>query len=155
MRTVRRALPSDLPALEALEKVCFSMPWSKDELSAELALPYKRVLVGEEEGNVVGYGIFSCLFDQWEVERVGVSPDCRRSGWGRMLMEPICAELKAQEGGGTLFLEVRASNTGALALYRSLGFEQYGRRVRYYERPKEDAILMRLDGTGRNEDNKG
>ena len=141
-KMVRTACDSDLGAIAALEEACFSLPWSEETLREELALPYKRLLVGEDEGKVVAYGIFSCLFDQWEVERIGVLPACRRQGWGQAILKEVLSALEKE--GGELFLEVRASNGGARSLYDSLGFEEYGLRKGYYDRPKEDAVLLRL-----------
>jgi len=144
-KTVRMACDSDVGAVAGLEEICFSLPWSEETLRGELALPYKRLLVGEEEGKIVAYGIFSCLFDQWEVERIGVLPTCRRQGWGQAILKEVISALGKE--GGELFLEVRASNDGARSLYLSLGFEEYGLRKGYYDRPKEDAVLLRLSAS--------
>jgi [ribosomal protein S18]-alanine N-acetyltransferase len=78
-----------------------------------------------------------------ELEMIGVSATHRRRGLALELFASLRAELR-RAGVREIYLEVRASNRPALALYRALGFEQTGLRPRYYSHPQEDAVLMRL-----------
>ena len=75
---------------------------------------------------------------------LAVRPEARRQGLGRRLMEALWARLM-ELGDESLTLEVRASNTPAIALYEGLGFVQVGRRPRYYEKPREDALILRKE----------
>ena len=72
-----------------------------------------------------------------------VAPAARRQGVGRALLEQSLAALKA-EGACSCFLEARASNAPALALYGRLGFARVGLRRGFYRAPAEDAVLMAM-----------
>ena len=75
---------------------------------------------------------------------LAVAPDCRRWGIGEALVRELLRRLDAQ-GIRSLSLEVRVSNESAQALYRKLGFAPVGRRPRYYEKPREDALILRKE----------
>jgi [ribosomal protein S18]-alanine N-acetyltransferase len=92
----------------------------------------------------VGFTVASIVPPQAELETIVVAPAARRNGVGVALMRAMIEELKTP-GATEVTLEVRASNRPALALYRSLGFLEVGRRSGYYVDPIEDAALMRLD----------
>jgi ribosomal protein S18 acetylase RimI-like enzyme len=88
---------------------------------------------------VVGFLVYRpAEAGEGEILNLGVDPAARRHGIARALIERACGDT-----GPPVYLEVRASNYGAIAFYRRLGFEEAGRRVRYYSRPAEDAIVMR------------
>ena len=92
------------------------------------------------DGMLLGYGGISLVADEAEIITVAVSPACRRQGIARALMEHmlrLAADVRA-----TVYLEVRASNTPARELYRTLGFTETGVRKNYYTSPREDAVLM-------------
>ena len=72
---------------------------------------------------------------------IAVAEHCRRRGIARMLVEELIRRLDAYQ----LSLEVRASNSPAIALYESLGFTQVGLRKNYYRKPKEDALILRKE----------
>lgn len=91
----------------------------------------------------VGFAIACLVGPQAELETIVVAPGVRRSGLGAALMRAMVEQLKTF-GATEVTLEVRASNQAAGALYRSLGFDQSGRRPGYYADPVEDAVLMRL-----------
>lgn len=110
--------------------------WSKDLWQA--FFQRRRALLWMAEG---GFVLLTLHADEAEVMKLGVEPDKRRRGMGRTLMQ--LAEGRLKELGVKLaFLEVRASNETAQALYRSLGYQQAGIRRGYYQHPKEDAILF-------------
>jgi ribosomal-protein-alanine acetyltransferase len=81
--------------------------------------------------------------NEWELENVVVAENARRRGIGSLLSGELIDYVK-RTGGSAIFLEVRESNHSARALYRKMGFEQAGRRSRYYSNPPEDAILYRI-----------
>ncbi len=135
--------PRDVAAVAALEVACNPSPWS-----AEALAPYaeggdsKSGLVAELEGSVVGYLIASRAADEAEILQLGVAPSHRRRGIARILLRELFARLKAS-GTGAVYLEVRAGNAAALALYASLGFVEAGVRKGYYEANAENAVLLK------------
>lgn len=92
---------------------------------------------------VVGFAVASVLLPQAEIETVAVTPGGQRRGTGRKLLAALLDELKRLEVTEVL-LEARISNSPALGLYRSFGFQQTAVRPRYYADPQEDAVLMAL-----------
>ena len=133
-----------VPAVAALEKQCFSLPWSEQSVSGELSNPLSLWLVAEENGTLLGYVGSQTAAGESDMMNIAVVPEARRRGIARQL---VLALLDALAGSGStaLTLEVRASNEPAVALYRSLGFLQVGRRPGYYMRPREDALIFRKE----------
>lgn len=84
------------------------------------------------------FALYSWVGDEAELIKLAVSPFHRRQGLGSLLLEAGMDELRAR-GIQRLLLEVRASNQGAQALYRALGFHTIGIRKDYYQTPREDA----------------
>lgn len=91
-------------------------------------------------GTLLGYGGISLVADEAEIITVAVSPAHRRQGIAQALMEHMLR--LAADASASVYLEVRASNTPAIELYRSLGFAGTGVRKNYYTSPREDAVLM-------------
>jgi ribosomal-protein-alanine N-acetyltransferase len=139
---IREAAEADLDALEALERACFSLPWTREQLRAELPDERHEFLVAASaEGELLGYIGMMSVLDEGYISNVAVAPGLRRRGVGRALVREM---LRRAEARGLAFvtLEVRAHNEGAIALYASEGFGPVGLRRAYYERPREDALLM-------------
>ena len=132
-----------LDEVAALERVCFSDPWSRNMLAEELdnAMSAYLVALDKEDGSVVGYAGLLVVVDEGYITNVAVRPESRRAGVAGALLDVF---IDFAEGSSLAFLtlEVRASNYGAIALYGSRGFRGVGRRTNYYEHPKEDAIIM-------------
>lgn len=151
---VRRCVPADIERMAAIERVSFSDPWSFETLSAAYALRHMHVLVAEESGRaggqggaapvLVGYVLALVMADEGEIADVAVAPEARRRGVARALLQQVILDM-VEDGVSKLYLEVRESNAAARGLYRSLDFEQVGRRQNYYQRPSEDALLLRRD----------
>lgn len=99
-------------------------------------------LVAEERGVVAGYVVAQWAADEGEILNLGVAPGHRRRGVGRALVEAMLARCGAR-GVRAVYLEVREANTGARRLYERLGFREVARRARYYQRPVEDAVILR------------
>ena len=127
-----------------LEKVCFSAPWSENSIRSELTNPLSLWLVAVEENKLLGYIGSQSVMDEADMMNVAVSPDCRRRGIARRLVEALVQAL-AQRQVSSLTLEVRATNEPAKALYEQLSFIQVGRRPNYYRNPKEDALILRKE----------
>ena len=139
---IRPMTAADVPSVAALEKLCFSDPWSVSSIASELDNPLSLWLVWEEDGAAAAYLGVQRVPPQADVMNVAVSPALRRRGIARALFAELERRLPEID---ELFLEVRASNSGAIALYRTLGFEQVGRRPNYYLDPREDALILRKE----------
>ena len=133
-----------VPQVAALEKECFSDPWSQQSVASELENPLALWLVWEEDGRVLGYVGSQTVLDETDMMNVAVSAQARRRGIAQALVEALVIQLK-QRGSRCLTLEVRASNAPAICLYEKLGFRQVGRRPNYYSHPKEDGLILRQE----------
>lgn len=140
MVTISRAQNVDMEAIAALEKRIFSDAMSVKTLAASMEKDI--FLVIRDGDHVIGYFLGQSVLDEMEVLRIAVSPEERRKGYGRKLLQAVREEAIRQEIG-QCFLEVRESNAGARSLYLSFGFSECGRRARFYRQPDEDAILMK------------
>lgn len=100
-----------------------------------------------ETGALAGFAVAASIPPEAELESIAVSSEFQRQGVARALFEAVEAALRAA-GVAALVLEVRPSNTPALALYRALGFADAGRRASYYADPEEDALVLRRELPG-------
>ncbi len=139
-----------LDEIAELERICFSVPWSRNMLAEELDNACSAFLAAVDEANrVVGYAGLMVVLDEGYITNVAVHPDFRRRGIARKLLD-VFESFAAANKLSFLTLEVRESNYGAIALYGSRGYRGVGRRKNYYEHPKEDAVIMTrsfTDGT--------
>ena len=139
------ATRADIDAVAALEVVAFADPWMRQAFEAALKERHARFRVARfPDGTLAGYLIAWFVFDEGEIANLAVVPTARRRGVARTLLEAIVAEA-TESRIVRLFLEVRESNVAARALYDSLGFAPIARRARYYRKPVEDAIVLRLE----------
>lgn len=133
--------PCHIPEIARLERLCFSHPWSEAALREELENPDAVFLVCLLNGKPAGYAGMHAPAGDCYLDNIAVFPQFRRQGLGAKLLEAL--EARAVERGGSfLTLEVRPSNREALALYRSRGYSEAGRRKNFYEDPREDALLL-------------
>jgi len=141
---IRRARVEDLPAILAIERASFTDPWSRGSFATLLEQPrvYFAVALEGVEGAVVGYTVAWFVVDEAELANLAVLPDARGNGIGAQLLKGALTA-SDERGSATMFLEVRASNHAALALYIAHGFAEVGRRTRYYRKPVEDALILR------------
>ncbi|WP_341503087.1 ribosomal protein S18-alanine N-acetyltransferase [Gallaecimonas sp. GXIMD4217] len=141
---ISTATESDLPRLLEVELTCHPFPWSEGQLASCLGPGY-RVRMFEEQGQLLGFCISQRILDESTLFNICVLPSQRGRGLGQLLLNDLIADCKGQ-GDQALFLEVRASNTAAIALYEKVGFELLDRRKDYYRsgREREDALVMRL-----------
>ncbi|HIQ68244.1 MAG TPA: ribosomal protein S18-alanine N-acetyltransferase [Candidatus Faecousia excrementigallinarum] len=127
-----------------MERQCFSDPWSEKSVASELHNPLSLWLIAEVDGVVAGYVGSQTVLDSADMMNLAVSPSFRRQGIGERLVNCLTEALK-EKGVKTLLLEVRISNEPAKELYQKLGFEMVGKRPRYYEKPREDALILRKE----------
>jgi len=132
-----------LPAIAALERQCFSDPWSVEMLRPELPDDSHEFLLAVEGEELLGYVGLMTVLDEGYLSNIAVSPEHRRQGIAEALLKALLMRARARKLA-FVTLEVRAGNTPAQTLYRKLGFTEVGVRRGYYEHPREDAVLMTL-----------
>ena len=132
-----------LDEIAALERICFSRPWSRKMLAEELENQCAAFLTALDAvtGKVVGYAGLLVVADEGYITNVAVRPEDRQKGVASQLLK-VFIDFARGNRLAFLTLEVRASNYPAIALYGSRGFRGVGRRKNYYEHPREDAIIM-------------
>ena len=128
----------------ALEKQCFSDPWSESSVASELSNPLSAWLVAMDGDVLAGYVGSQSVMGESDMMNIAVDAHYRRQGIAQALIEALVVQLK-EKGSHSLTLEVRISNQPAIALYEKLGFAQVGRRPNYYRNPKEDALILRKE----------
>ncbi len=140
--TVRPMRDEDIPAVQTIDRLAFTVPWPPGAYDHELHhSPHSRLWVAESGGQVVGFAVLWLIVDEAHIATIAVHPDFRRQGIARGLLEVLLAA--AQEAGARLAtLEVRAGNAAAQALYGEFGFQVVGRRPKYYNDNHEDALIM-------------
>ncbi|GAB3284925.1 ribosomal protein S18-alanine N-acetyltransferase [Microbacterium lacusdiani] len=145
--TIRPATLDDLGAIMALERASFPTDaWSEAMMREELAGPHGHYLVDELAGRVTGYAGLRALpgSRDADVQTIALAESARGRGRGRALLRALLEEAERRRVR-EVFLEVRADNPVAQALYASEGFAELGRRPRYYQPDDVDAVVMRLD----------
>ena len=142
---IRRAGLTDVRSLWEIEKVSFPFPWNFWCFLAEYANSKSNILVAgpppSEPWETWGYIIYWILADEMHLLNLAVHPALRRRGIARSLLTAALHQARTQ-GVGVVWLEVRPSNSAAIALYHSFGFEEIGVRPGYYTDNGEDALIF-------------
>lgn len=136
---IRRLQLTDLPQVVAIERRAFTSPWSLGMFVLELSKPHGIHIAATEGNQIRGYVVCARYDEAWHVMSIAVDPQHQRRGIGRLILEAVIA---AAGEDASFTLEVRVSNTPAIALYEALGFEGVGTRPRYYADNGEDALIM-------------
>ena len=138
---IENAQPEHIPDIAALERVCFPAdPWPEELIDRWID---RYTVAVDGNGAVTGFLVLSSVLDEGSVDNVAVAPEHRRRGIADALVADAVRCAREAELA-VLTLEVRASNDPAIRLYEKHGFREVGRRRNYYEKPREDAILMTL-----------
>jgi ribosomal-protein-alanine N-acetyltransferase len=134
---------ADIDAIVGLEAESFTNPWSRESIVWELGnSDVTRVyLLRDDTARIRAFCVCWVIFDELHINTLAVAPDYRRFGLATFLMREVMGEA-ASAGARRATLEVRASNSAALALYTGLGFHVAARRPRYYTQPEEDALIL-------------
>lgn len=140
---IRLMKEEDLGAVAQLEQTVFSVPWSEHNLRESLSRPEYLFLVSEEEGTITGYAGLLMIAGEGDVTNIAVFPEHRGRGTGSALTEALLIEGR-KRGMNAFTLEVRVGNQAAIHIYEKLGFRSEGVRKGFYEKPKEDALIMWL-----------
>ena len=132
----------DLDAVLAIERRAYAFPWTLGIFRDCLRAGYPAWVL-EQDAAVIGYGVLSVAADEAHVLNVCAAPEVQGRGHGRRLLRALVQQARGR-GAHRLFLEVRPSNPHAMALYHDEGFNEIGRRPRYYPAHdgREDAIVM-------------
>jgi len=137
---IRRLSYADLPQVIAIERRAFPTPWSLAMFVLELSKAGGVCLAAARDGELVGYLVCSRYDAVWHVMNVSVEPRQRRMGVATALLLELLERIDGPDA--RLTLEVRRSNTPAIALYERFGFRSAGVRRRYYQDNGEDALIM-------------
>lgn len=140
----REMRETDIKAVAEIEKACFSVPWTEKGLKEGLENETGRFYVAVRDGTAIGYIGANCILDEVYLNNVAVLLDYRKNSIGKALLLSLIAASEAQNAA-FVSLEVRRTNTAAIALYEGLGFTQRGVRKNFYTEPTEDALILTKD----------
>jgi len=139
---ISRLSLDDIDDLMAVEKLSFTIPWSREAFIEEITNnKFARYIVAKVNGKAIGYAGFWKVFDKGHITNVAVHPEYRRIGVGFLLVKSLI-DMAEEENITRMTLEVRKSNIPAQNLYAKFGFKVEGFRKEYYADNKEDAIIM-------------
>jgi len=144
MNNISILTPADLPRALQIENASHAFPWTEKTLASNQGERYLNLKIMQGE-QVAGFAITQVVLDEATLFNIAIDPAFQRQGLGRKLLEDVIEKLEQREIV-TLWLEVRASNSKAIALYESLGFNEVSVRRNYYPaaQGREDAIMMAL-----------
>ncbi len=141
----RPMLATDLDAVMEIEVRAYDHPWTRGILQDCLRVGYSCWLY-EQEGRIQGYGVMSVAMGEAHVLNLTVRPESQGQGIGRRLLKHFLS-LALRHNADIVMLEVRPSNTAAVALYQKMGFNEIGVRKGYYPcaQGREDALILALN----------
>ena len=142
LRSMREA---DLDVVMAIEQRAYPFPWTRGIFRDCLAAGYPAWIL-QEHGLVIGYAVISLAADEAHILNICVAPERQGHGHGRQLLRAL-VNMARHQNAARIFLEVRPSNPNAIALYHDEGFNEIGRRPRYYPARdgREDALVMAME----------
>jgi ribosomal-protein-alanine N-acetyltransferase len=136
----------DLVEVERAERLVYAHPWSIGNFHDSLVSGYQCQVARDAVGNLIGYFLLMHAPDEAHLLNITLLPSAQGCGLGRVLIEQACSVARSL-GSPAILLEVRPSNTHALAVYLHVGFVRIGVRKGYYPaaaQQREDAIVMKL-----------
>jgi len=138
--------PHDIEKILEIEEISFKAPWSQslflEELACKNAFDYVVKPAGNETDEfVIAYICSRIIGCEMSILRLAVSPKWRKLGIASWLLDK-CFIMGRNKGVTSVFLEVRDSNSAAIALYKKSGFIQIGKRYKYYSETGEDAVVL-------------
>lgn len=135
----------DVPKVSSIEEKSFTTPWSAEAFEGSVLQDNYKIIVAvsdTDDTDILGYCCFYYVVDEGEIPNVCVREDMRGKGVGTAMLSGLI-DIAESMNISSLYLEVRKSNEPAIHLYTKLGFVENGIRKGFYERPREDAIVMR------------
>ncbi len=138
--------PDDVEAVMEIELRAYEFPWSAGNFHDCLRSGYYCCVyrMGTHlNASPIGYAVMSVIAGEAQILNICIDPEMQGQGLGRRLLQHLIAEAGRREAD-TMFLEVRASNQAAFALYDSVGFNEIGQRRGYYpaQGGREDALVL-------------
>lgn len=138
---IREMSDEDIDKVSIIEEECFSMPWKPDDFRQMIENDNMTYVVLTLDGEVIGGAGLRCILTDGEITNVAITKKHRSKGYAKPMLEKLM-ELGRKLGCEAFTLEVRVSNETAIRLYKSLGFREAGIRPNFYDKPKEDALIM-------------
>ena len=135
-----------LDAVMAIEAGAYPFPWTNGNFVDSLAAGYDARVLYDDEGAILGYFVAMAGVEEMHLLNITVAPQAWHQGLALLMLDALEAACR-ERGARQLWLEVRASNERARAIYRRRGFAELGRRKGYYPDAngrREDAIVMSL-----------
>lgn len=139
--TIAELKSEDAACVAEIERMIFTMPWSENGFRSSIESPDTEYLGVWIENEMVAYCGFLQSFEEADITNVAVHPDYRQRGIAFAMLKELMEKGK-KRGIERYTLEVRAGNAAAIHLYEKLGFASAGIRKNFYEKPKEDAVIM-------------
>lgn len=135
----------DLDEVIAIEQRAYPFPWTRGIMRDCLRADYPAWVMVQRE-RIIGYGVLSIAADEAHILNICTAPETQGRGHGRRLLRALL-QIARGRGVRRMFLEVRPSNPRAIALYHDEGFNEIGRRPRYYPAKdgREDALVMAME----------
>ena len=131
----------DISQVAEIERQIFSIPWSEKAFRNSMESDNTIYIVAKENNNVAGYAGMYLSFEEGNITNVAVNPLSRRKGIGEKIVRDILNRA-CEKGVRDVFLEVRETNSVAIALYEKIGFKEEGIRKNFYDKPRENALIM-------------
>ncbi len=143
--TLRVMRDADIGTVMAIETRAYPFPWTDGIFRDCINACYPSWLLMQQDV-VIGYGVISIAAREAHILNICIDPEAQSHGHGRRLLRALVRIARAQNAE-RVFLEVRPSNPRAIALYFDEGFNEIGRRPRYYpaQTGREDAIVMAME----------
>ncbi|HEU4665574.1 MAG TPA: ribosomal protein S18-alanine N-acetyltransferase [Dokdonella sp.] len=135
----------DLDRVAGIEALAYEFPWSRTIFADCLRAAYECIVL-VDAGTIIGYGVLSSGANEAHVLNVCVLPGLHGRGYGRRIVKRLL-DIARWQRAERVYLEVRPSNPRAIALYESIGFNEFGRRPNYYpaRKGREDALVMAIE----------
>jgi [ribosomal protein S18]-alanine N-acetyltransferase len=145
MLSLRIATIEDADRLVDLDRLCFGKLWSRDQYLREIESPNSDIVLLLRGDQLIAYGCVWAIVDEAHITILGTHPDHLRKGYARQVLKELLRLAIAREMKRAT-LEVKESNAAAIALYGAFGFEEAGRRKKYYSDTQEDALILWTGG---------
>lgn len=139
--TIESMTVDDISQVAEIERQIFSIPWSEKAFRNSMESDNTIYIVAKENNNVAGYAGMYLSFEEGNITNVAVNPLNRRKGIGEKIVRDILNRA-CEKGVRDVFLEVRETNSVAIALYEKIGFKEEGIRKNFYDKPRENALIM-------------
>ena len=139
--TIESMTVDDISQVAEIERQIFSIPWSEKAFRDSMESDNTIYIVAKKNNNVAGYAGMYLSFEEGNITNVAVNPLSRRKGIGEKIVRDILNRAY-EKGVRDVFLEVRETNSVAIALYEKIGFKEEGIRKNFYDKPRENALIM-------------